>query len=74
MKPLIVIFPKRGKPPVAPEGYTQEPGDPYVFHLKWKSCIYHGLDNSNHICGLYLKLINQNDCNRCNSCIEGVYD
>lgn len=33
-----ICAPRRGSPPVAPDGYEPEPGDPYVFHIKLPPC------------------------------------
>jgi hypothetical protein len=35
-----LIAPHRGRPPVAPEGYEPDPGDPYVFLIKLPPCEY----------------------------------
>lgn len=32
--------PRRGKPPIAPEGYEQDPRDPFLYHLTMPVCEY----------------------------------
>lgn len=32
--------PRRGRPPVAPEGYEQDPRDPFMFYKKIPDCEY----------------------------------
>lgn len=63
-------FPHRGSPPPVPEGYERDSGDPFIFNLKWRPCIYHGIDNGHHTCVMYLKVINQHDCQKCTICCE----
>ena len=67
---LRIAFPKRGSPPPCPEGYEQEAGDPFVFTLKWRPCVFHGIQDGNHTCVMYLKVINQNICKECNTCVD----
>lgn len=59
---LIIIHPKRGPIPPCPEGYEREKGDPYIFHKIWPSCWFHSAED---ICAMYLKKVNQNDCEKC---------
>ncbi len=35
-----LIAPARGPAPKAPEGYEQDSGDPYVYHIKMPPCEY----------------------------------
>jgi hypothetical protein len=35
-----IVFPTRGIPPKYIEGYTQDPGDPYLFHLNYRDCVH----------------------------------
>lgn len=63
---LIVIYPKRGRPPCCPPGYIPEPGDPFICHKIWVSCLFHGIAScGRHICALKGIEINQNVCESC---------
>ena len=33
-----LAFPKRGKPPIVPEGFMADPGDPYLLHKIYNKC------------------------------------
>jgi len=33
-----ICAPRRGKPPAAPEGFTQDLTDPYLYHLTLEPC------------------------------------
>lgn len=35
-----LMAPRRGSPPIPPEGYEPSPGNPYVVRLKLKDCQY----------------------------------
>ena len=34
-----LVAPHRGRPPVAPDGYEADPGDPFMFHIKLPVCV-----------------------------------
>ena len=34
--------PRRGSPPIIPEGYSRDTKDPYLFHLILEPCLYLG--------------------------------
>lgn len=66
---LRVAYPKRGPHPLCPEGYEQEPGDPYSFTKKWPLCVFHGISScGRHICALKGIMVNQSVCESCADC------
>ena len=66
--------PKRGKPPLPPDGYFRDEKDPFLFHPILNSCVYRifyteqlscGKRINGTFCDFYEKDITGGDCKRC---------